>query len=110
MANRFKNTEYSNEHNEKRKSEKWQTILNYKKDLQEQIAEKLEMLKKEELKNEEIVKEDREKVEAIDKKFFGYADHVKEMIKSRGGRTTIPLEKVIEVSNTFRVVFYIFIL
>lgn len=92
--NSIKKTEYIKETAGKKKRE---GMLKYKEDLDKQIAEKMESLKQEKLENELYAKADREKARASDRKFFEYADHVRDMLKSRGGRTTIPLEKVVEV-------------
>lgn len=96
MMNRFKIADYSKEHNQVRATGKY--ALAYRKDLQDQIAEKREVWKNEELKDEAFIKQEKEKIEAQDKQFFEHADQVKGIIKSRGGRTTIPLERVVEVS------------
>lgn len=97
MVNRFKITEYEKMYQKEKKAKKWEQILGYRKDLQDQMAEKREIWNNEEMQNDAATKKEQERIDANDKKFFEFADHVKDLIKSRSGRTTIPLEKVVQV-------------
>lgn len=97
MANRYKNTDYNKVHERKMAAEKWNKMLAYRKELQEQISENSKLRESEGLDDEVYMKQEKEKTETQDREFFEYADQVRGMIKSRGGRTLIPLEKVVEV-------------
>lgn len=99
MANRYKITDYGKMYENNKKARLWGEVLQYRKDLQEQMAEKVDKFKNEELQNNAAVKEELERLDASDRKFFEYADKVKDIVKSRGGRTTVPLEKVVEVGK-----------
>lgn len=100
MANRYKNTDYNKEHERKMAAEKLNKMLAYRKELQEQLSDNSKLRESEGLGDEVYVKLGKEKIERQDREFFEYADKVRGMIKSRGGRTLIPLEKVVEVSLT----------
>lgn len=100
MVNRYKITDYNKMYENNKKARLWGEVLQYRKDLQEQMTEKLAKFKNEELQNNAAVKEELETLDASDRKFFEYANQVKDIIKSRGGRTTIPLEKVVVVGES----------
>lgn len=100
MLNRYKSADYHKKYDQERVMEKYNTVTKYKKELEKQMNEKRDFLENEAMTNEVVVEEERKRIEAEDKKFFECADRVKEMIKSRGDRTTIPLEKVVKVSES----------
>lgn len=97
MLNRYKINEYAKMHDSERKREKWGSILNHRQALLQQMAEKEQILKDAEIKDDEMHKAELAALDAADKKFFNYADKVLEIVKSRG-HTTVPLERVVEVS------------
>ncbi|XP_970201.3 trichohyalin [Tribolium castaneum] len=91
MLNRVKTQEALKEYEERAIKEKWKRILEYRKELLEQMAEEKEVLKQEK-EIEEIMS--RVSFEEADKMFFDYAEEVMELAKKRK-RSTYPIEKVI---------------
>ncbi|XP_044252761.1 trichohyalin-like [Tribolium madens] len=91
MLNRVKTQEALKEYEERAIKERWERILEYRRELLEQMAEEKEVQKKEK-EIEEIMS--RVSFEEADKMFFDYAEEVMDLAKKRK-RSTYPIEKVI---------------
>lgn len=95
MMNSHKISEITKVHDEKIKREEWEKKVKYRELLKAQIAEKEELEKQERDRDLEWLKKKLCNVEE-DEKFYKYAEEILNIAKSRG-RSTYPIEKVIEV-------------
>lgn len=94
MLNRFKTAKAIKNYNENKVKMNWENILKYRNELFKQIQEKEQLLKAEKQLEIEM---DLKNFDEEDKKFFQYANEVKERAE-KGGRNIYPIEKVIQVS------------
>lgn len=95
--NRYKVEEYTKEYAQKKKEEEWRRVLQHRAALKAQIVERQEMERREKLADVESFKRQICKDEEDDK-FYKYAEEVLNSAKSKG-RSTYPIEKVIEVNG-----------
>ncbi|XP_060522535.1 DNA ligase 1-like [Cylas formicarius] len=90
MLNRYKCDEMMKKYDQAQQREKWEQVLNYRKELMEQMAAE-RASKAEELELEQAFDK---MISSEDDRFFEYAREVIEIAKSKG-RCTIPIEVVI---------------
>ncbi|KAL1497374.1 hypothetical protein ABEB36_008355 [Hypothenemus hampei] len=92
LLNRYKTTEELKKYEENKRLKKWQDILEYRKDLCEQIEDRKQEEQREKQIEEAMA---NASIRADDMHFFDYADEVLSLAKSKG-RSTIPIERVIK--------------
>ncbi|CAH1116211.1 unnamed protein product [Phaedon cochleariae] len=91
MLNRYKTDEILKKYEESKRKQHWKKVLEYRKELLEQMSEEKALLLQEK-EIEEFVT--RSNFHNDDDSFFEYADEVLKLAKKRG-RSTYPIEKVI---------------
>lgn len=89
--------EYTKKYNKRKMEERRNQILEYRRELQEQIEEKLKLNEMQRAEAVADLKKLLEEMECEDKKLLEYAEEVLHLTESRG-RPVYPIKKVIQVS------------